>query len=139
VLSGHAAGAGAKRSSRQPDLLTEHRIELLDGITSHDYLDAWKHLHALVAPPGLLEIRNDCIIRDSGQPDAVVSDAQQWDVSALPDEALMYLLGSRYCDTQKLSGLAWSLKDLPKVRDISERIALLFVGYRILSSVPIGT
>jgi transglutaminase-like putative cysteine protease len=63
----------------------------------------------LVAPPGLLEIRNDFIIRDSGQPDAVVPDAQQWDVSALPDEALMYLLGSRYCDTQKLSDLAWSL------------------------------
>src|SRR5262249_46635863 len=27
----------------------------------------------------------------------------------LPDEALVYLLGSRYCDTEKLSDLAWSL------------------------------
>ena len=57
----------------------------------------------LVAPPGLLEIRNDFIIRDSGQPDAVVPNAQQWNVSALPDEAVMYLLGSRYCDTDRLS------------------------------------
>jgi transglutaminase-like putative cysteine protease len=30
-------------------------------------------------------------------------------VARLPDEALIYLLGSRYCDTQKLSDLAWSL------------------------------
>ena len=35
-------------------------------------------------------------------------DAPQWDVAALPDETLLYLLGSRYCDTQKLSDLAWS-------------------------------
>jgi hypothetical protein len=54
-------------------------IELLDGITSHDYLDAFGNTCTrLVARPGLLEIRNDFIIRDSGQPDAVVPDAQQW-------------------------------------------------------------
>jgi hypothetical protein len=37
-----------------------------------------------------------------------VPDAPQWDVGALPDETLLYLLGSRYCDTEKLSDLAWS-------------------------------
>ena len=90
--------------SRQPDLLTEHHIRLSNGIDLHDYLDAFGNTCTrLVAPPGLLEIRNDFIIRDSGEPDAVVADAPQWDVSALPDEALMYLLGSRYCDTEKLS------------------------------------
>jgi hypothetical protein len=30
-------------------------------------------------------------------------------VGDLPDEALMYLLGSRYCDTQKLSDQAWAM------------------------------
>jgi transglutaminase-like putative cysteine protease len=96
--------------SRQQDLLTEHRIRLSNGIEVHDYLDAFGNICTrLIAPPGLLEIRNDFIIRDSGRPDVVVPDAQQWDVGVLPDEALMYLLGSRYCDTQKLSDLAWSL------------------------------
>jgi transglutaminase-like putative cysteine protease len=96
--------------SRQSDLLTEHRIQFSGGIASHDYLDAFGNTCTrLVAPPGLLEIHNDFIIRDSGRPDAVFTDARQWDVSELPDEALMYLLGSRYCDTQKLSDLAWSL------------------------------
>jgi transglutaminase-like putative cysteine protease len=95
--------------SRRQDLLTEHRIRLSDGIESHDYVDAFGNICTrLTAPPGLLEIRNDFIIRDSGAPDPVVPGAQQWDVADLPDEALMYLLGSRYCDTQKLSDLAWA-------------------------------
>ena len=33
----------------------------------------------------------------------------QFEVGDLPDDVLVYLLGSRYCDTQKLSDLAWSL------------------------------
>jgi transglutaminase-like putative cysteine protease len=96
--------------SRQPDLLTEHCIQFSGRIECHDYIDAFGNTCTrLVAPPGLLEIRNDFIIHDSGRPDAVVPDARQCDVGILPDEALMYLLGSRYCDTEKLSDLAWSL------------------------------
>src|SRR5215216_2717492 len=88
-------------ASRWPDLLTEHCIRLSNGISSHDYLDAFGNICTrFVAPAGLLEIRNDFVIRDDGEPDAVASDAQQWDVGALPDGALVYLLGSRYCDTQ---------------------------------------
>jgi transglutaminase-like putative cysteine protease len=95
--------------SRQKDLLTEHRVQLLNEIASHDYRDAFGNICTrLVAPPGLLEIRNDFVIADSGLPDEVVPDAPQWDVGALPDETLVYLLGSRYCDTEKLSDLAWS-------------------------------
>ena len=90
--------------SRQKDLLTEHRVQLLNEIASHDYRDAFGNICTrLVAPPGLLEIRNDFVIADSGLPDEVVPDAPQWDVAALPDETLLYLLGSRYCDTEKLS------------------------------------
>jgi hypothetical protein len=89
--------------SRQKDLRTEHRVQLSNGIPSHDYRDAFGNICTrLVAPPGLLGIRNDFVIADSGLPDEVVLDAPQWDVAALPDETLLYLLGSRYCDTQKL-------------------------------------
>ena len=35
--------------------------------------------------------------------------AYQHPVAQLPSEILVYLLGSRYCDTQKLSEMAWSL------------------------------
>jgi transglutaminase-like putative cysteine protease len=35
--------------------------------------------------------------------------AIQHAVDDLPNDVLVYLLGSRYCDTQKLSNVAWSL------------------------------
>jgi transglutaminase-like putative cysteine protease len=49
------------------------------------------------------------VIADSGLPDEINLRAEQWSVGDLPDEALTYLLGSRYCDTQKLSDGAWAM------------------------------
>ena len=96
--------------SRQQDLLTEHRIVFSPEIRSRDYLDAFGNVCTrLVAPAGVLEIRNRFVIADSGKPDDVAPEAEQWEIDCLPDAALVYLLGSRYCDTQKLSNLAWSL------------------------------
>jgi transglutaminase-like putative cysteine protease len=51
----------------------------------------------------------DLVIRDSGKPDPVALDAVQHPVEDLPDDVLPFLLGSRYCDTDKLSNTAWSL------------------------------
>jgi hypothetical protein len=89
--------------SRQPDLLTEHAIRLSPGIMARDYRDVFGNICTrLVAPPGLLEIRSDFTIEDSGFPDEVAPNAEQWRIDALPDDALIYLLGSRYCDTERL-------------------------------------
>ena len=96
--------------SRWPDLLTEHQIRFSPSVASRDYLDGFGNVCTrLVAPPGLLEVRNRFIIADSGTPDDHVPGAEQHDVDSLPSEALVYLLGSRYCDTEKLNNLAWSL------------------------------
>jgi transglutaminase-like putative cysteine protease len=95
--------------SRQGDLASDHRIQLSNGITSRDYRDAFGNICTrLVAPPGLLEIRNEFLIRDSGLADEVAPAARQLAIDELPDDTLLYLMGSRYCDTQKLSELAWS-------------------------------
>jgi transglutaminase-like putative cysteine protease len=95
---------------RRSDLLSEDRIDFSPKVRNRDFKDAFGNICTrLVAPPGLLELRNEFIIADSGQPDGVAPDAEQWPVEALPDDALMYLLGSRYCDTQKLSDQAWSI------------------------------
>ena len=51
-----------------------------------------------MAPPGLIEIKNEFIIEDSGLPDEVAPNAEQWSIDVLPDEALIYLIGSRYCE-----------------------------------------
>jgi len=95
---------------RRCDLLSEDRIDFSPKVRNRGFKDAFGNICTrLVAPPGLLELRNEFIIADSGQPDGVAPDAEQWPVEALPDDALMYLLGSRYCDTQKLSDQAWSI------------------------------
>jgi transglutaminase-like putative cysteine protease len=96
------------RPEREADLLTEHRIQLSNEIPSRDYRDLFGNVCTrLVAPAGLLEIRNEFIISDNGLPDEVSPRAEQWPIDSLPDEVLVYLLGSRYCDTEKLSQVAW--------------------------------
>src|SRR5450631_1762582 len=95
---------------RKGDLLSEHRIQFSPNIPSRDYVDAFGNTCTrIVAPAGLIEIRNDFVISDSGLPDAVAPEARQLEVGELPDDALIYLLASRYCDTEKLSAMAWSL------------------------------
>ena len=96
--------------SRQADLLSEHIARLSNDIASRDYVDSFGNVCTrLVAPPGLLEVRNQFLIRDGGLPDEVAPHARQLAVDELPDDTLRHLMGSRYCDTQKLSDLAWSL------------------------------
>jgi transglutaminase-like putative cysteine protease len=96
--------------ARLGDLQSEHRIRFSPDVASQDYIDMFGNTCTrIIAPPGLIEIRNDFVIGDSGLPDAVVPDARQLEVGELPDDVLIYLLGSRYCDTEKLSNLAWSL------------------------------
>ena len=51
----------------------------------------------------------DAVINDSGLPDPVALDAQQIAVQDLPEETLVFLLGSRYCETDRLSETAWNL------------------------------
>jgi len=63
----------------------------------------------LTAPPGQTLVTTDALVNDSGKPDAVVPHARQTPVESLPEETLMYLLGSRYCETDVLSPIAWDL------------------------------
>lgn len=63
----------------------------------------------IVAPPGQIKISTDALINDSGLPDPVQPNAIQHAVEALPTDTLVYLLGSRYCETDRLSETAWQL------------------------------
>jgi transglutaminase-like putative cysteine protease len=63
----------------------------------------------LVAPPGQLRLASTAVVRDSGNPDIVTTSAYQHSIEELPEESLVFLLGSRYCDTENLSEVAWSL------------------------------
>ena len=41
----------------------------------------------------------DFLVQDKGEPDATVPQAEQHALEDLPVEVLIYLLGSRYCET----------------------------------------
>lgn len=63
----------------------------------------------IVAPKGQIRLSADALVKDTGQPDPVVPRARQTPVDELPDETLLFLLGSRYCETDLLSQAAWDL------------------------------
>jgi transglutaminase-like putative cysteine protease len=48
-------------------------------------------------------------VNDSGEPDVVEPWAVQTPVESLPEEALRFLLASRYCETDLLSPIAWQM------------------------------
>ena len=62
----------------------------------------------IVAPQGRFMLSCDTLINDSGAPDIVAPDAAQTPVEYLPESTLLFLLGSRYCETDLLSELAWA-------------------------------
>jgi len=96
--------------SRARNLVGPHRISFDRPIEARDYSDSFGNLCTrIVAPPGRLVISTRLLVEDSGAPDPVVPAARQRPVEELPDEMLIYLLGSRYCDTDRLSDIAWSL------------------------------
>jgi len=63
----------------------------------------------IVAPTGEIKLTTDAVVRDSGETDVIAEWAQQIPVQNLPEETLVFLLGSRYCDTDRLSEIAWKL------------------------------
>jgi transglutaminase-like putative cysteine protease len=98
------------RPERLADLVTPQTISASAPVALRPFQDQYGNLaHRLLAPAGPLSLRAQFLIRDSGRPDPVVIDAPQEPVENLPDEVLIYLLGSRYCETDILSNTAWSL------------------------------
>ena len=63
----------------------------------------------IVAPKGRTRVSADALVNDTGLPDVIVPEAQQIPVPDLPEETLVFLLGSRYCETDRLSETAWNL------------------------------
>jgi transglutaminase-like putative cysteine protease len=96
--------------SRRSALVGAHDIVFDPPIESRDYRDVYGNTCTrILAPAGRLTVSTDFVVEDPGAPDVVQPDAEQVAVEKLPDEVLVYLLGSRYCDTDHLASHAWSL------------------------------
>jgi transglutaminase-like putative cysteine protease len=96
--------------TRVSDIVKPDHLILTPSIPITAYRDSFGNwCSRLVAPPGRLRLSADAVVNDSGQPDLVVPGAQQHAVQDLPEESLIFLLGSRYCETDLLSEIAWQL------------------------------
>jgi transglutaminase-like putative cysteine protease len=96
--------------SRQKDLRSEEKLMVDPAVPVTQFRDLFGNVCGrLVAPAGVVRFTLDALIEDSGQPDPKTPDAVQHRVEDLPDEALAFLLPSRYCEVDKLSDIAWKL------------------------------
>ena len=62
----------------------------------------------LTIPPGGVTLSCDFVIEDSGEPDVRAPDGPKTPVEDLPDAVMPFLLGSRYCETDRLMDVAWA-------------------------------
>jgi transglutaminase-like putative cysteine protease len=95
--------------SRVSDLVRPDNLRCAPAVPMSLYRDGFGNLCTrIVAPAGRIVLTTDTLINDTGEPEATKLAAGQHNVEALPEETLVFLLGSRYCDTDVLSELAWS-------------------------------
>ena len=96
--------------SRHPDIAGRESIVAEPGVPISFYRDSFGNICGrLVAPRGGVTLRGNALVHDSGLPDPVSPAARQLPIDQLPDELLLYLMPSRYCETDKLTDTAWSL------------------------------
>jgi len=96
--------------TRASDILIPDRVTTDPPVATFAYRDSFGNwCSRIVAPQGRLMIASSAVVRDSGEPDPISPSAQQHSIQDLPEDALVFLLGSRYCDTEKFAEIAWKL------------------------------
>ncbi len=96
--------------SRVSDILLPDHLITLPSVPVTGYRDGFGNwCSRIVAPKGEIRLSTDALISDTGETDLIVPAAQQHPVANLPEETVVFLLGSRYCETDRLSETAWSL------------------------------
>ena len=96
--------------SRAADIVVPDYLVTEPPIPVTGYRDAFgNQCKRMLAPAGRIRLSTNCVIRDHGQPDERIFAAVQDSVDDLPEDLLVFLLGSRYCETDRLSETAWQL------------------------------
>lgn len=97
-------------SDRQADIKWHEAVRTEPAATMRTHVDSFgNRRRRLVAPEGETVLRFDGLVADSGRADVACPGAGEIPVDRLPAEALPFLLGSRYCETDHMSAIAWKL------------------------------
>jgi transglutaminase-like putative cysteine protease len=96
--------------SRASDLVMPDHMLTSARVPINAYRDSFGNwCSRLVMPRGETRLSASALVNDSGLPDVVMPHASQSTVDRLPEDTLLFLLGSRYCETDRLTPLAWQL------------------------------
>lgn len=90
---------------RVPDL-----VQVEPAVPLEEYTDSFgNRCTRFLAPAGSLRLSNATLFEESGLPDAASPNAIAHPIAELPHETLRFLLGSRYCEVDRLAGTAFDL------------------------------
>ncbi len=97
-------------STRVSDIVIPDHLITKPSIPTTAYRDGFGNwCSRIVAPKGEIRLSTEALINDNGLPDVTAPNAQQHPVQNLAQETLVFLMGSRYCETDLLSQAAWNL------------------------------
>lgn len=97
-------------SSRAADVLVPDVMHTDPSVPITQYRDTFGNLCSrLVAPEGGIRLFAEGLVRDTGVPEPPVPSAEQHPVEDLPADTLLFLLPSRYCETDLMMQMAWDL------------------------------
>jgi transglutaminase-like putative cysteine protease len=95
---------------RRQDIVAETPFRVSPAASSTTFTDDFgNQCRRLLAPAGEVTFCLEGTIVDSGAYDPIDSHALEVPVEQLPPDTLIYLLGSRYCETDRLSQVAWDM------------------------------
>ncbi|HEY4186464.1 MAG TPA: transglutaminase family protein [Polyangia bacterium] len=96
--------------TRVSDLVRPDHMITSPSVPIAAYRDGFGNwCNRVVAPQGQFRVTSDAVVNDSGQYEVPSPWATQHQVQQLPEETLVFLLGSRYCETDRLTETAWKL------------------------------
>jgi len=96
--------------SRASDIIVPDHVTTEPALPVTAYRDGFGNwCSRIVAPAGRTRIASSAVLHETGQTDPVHPNARQIPVQDLPADVLVFLLGSRYCETDRLSEIAWQL------------------------------
>ena len=94
--------------SRASDLLRPDHLVTSPSVPVSAYRDLFGNwCSRLVAPKGRFVLSTDALINDTGAPDVVAPSVTQTRSNTSRNRRSSTLLGSRYCETDQLSEIAW--------------------------------
>jgi transglutaminase-like putative cysteine protease len=94
-----------------PRLQRAERLIIENGaVPAQQFIDGFGNVATRVlAGPGKVRFWADNVIADTGELEPTIEGARLHPIEELPDNAIQFLLASRYCEVDRMSQMAWDL------------------------------